>query len=297
MNKKKILIVGGTGFLGTNLILSLKKFRKFEITSISRKLPKKKLKQKNLKFISADLSNFENLKKNLKHKNYDVIINLGGNINHQDKKDTNSSHYELCKNLIKYFNSKEKLFIQAGSSLEYGKAKSPNLENIKCLPNTIYGKSKFKSTLLLKKSKFNYVALRLYQIYGPHQKINRIIPLAIYNLLKKNYFESSSGEQIRDFMYIDDFTQLILKILFSKNIISGVYNVGSGNPISVKKVLKKIEHLTGIKKINYNKIEMRKNEPRILYPSINKIKKKFNWTPKISLRKGLLKTIKFYEQY
>ena len=60
--------------------------------------------------------------------------------------------------------------------------KTPHRENDTCKPNSIYGKSKFKSTNYLTKSGLNFVVLRLYQVYGPYQKTNRIIPLAITKL-------------------------------------------------------------------------------------------------------------------
>ena len=85
----------------------------------------------------------------------------------------------------------------------------------------------------------NYIVLRLYQIYGPHQKINRLIPIAINQLLNNKDFNASSGIQSRDFLFIDDFIKLIKKILISKKPHKGIYNVGSGKPFTVKKILKK----------------------------------------------------------
>ena len=180
--------------------------------------------------------------------------------------------------------------------MEYGTIKSPNLENKKTKPNSIYGISKLKSTKYLEQSEINFVILRLYQIYGPHQKFDRLIPLAIKNLLSGNKFNSSKGLQVRDFLYVDDFILLINKILKKKNIKKGIYNVGSGKPTNVKTVLTKIQKLIGKSKINFNAIEMRKEEIKYLYPSINKVKRSFNWTPKTSLIKGLKKTINFYEK-
>ena len=162
------------------------------------------------------------------------------------------------------------LFLQAGSSLEYGKKKSPNREEDRCKPISFYGKSKLKSTEYLKRSGLNFIVLRLYQIYGPFQKLNRIIPLAIYNLKKSKSFDSSSGIQLRDFLYIDDFVNLIIKIIKTKKIKSGIFNVGFGKPISIKHVLKIIEKRIKFGKVKYGKIKMRKDEPKVLFPKIKK---------------------------
>jgi len=295
--RKEILLVGGSGFLGLNLIKSLRKNNNYRITSVSRVKPKIFKRNKNLNFIKADFSNYIQIKKKLKKKNFNIIINFGGNINHDNKNQIEKSHFTLCSNLVRFFNNRKiDLFIQAGSSMEYGLAKSPNYEKSKCKPKSYYGASKLKSTEVLKKSKLNYIVLRLYQIYGPYQKINRLIPIAINQLLNEKAFSASSGSQLRDFLYVDDFIELIKKILLSKKPIKGVYNVGYGKPVAVKQILKKINKLIKSGKINYGIIKMKKSETKNSYPNVKKIEKIFSWKSKTNLEKGLKKTIKFYEK-
>tara|TARA_E500000178_G_scaffold350149_1_gene408515 strand:+ start:1284 stop:2177 length:894 start_codon:yes stop_codon:yes gene_type:complete len=295
--RKEILLIGGSGFLGLNLIKSLKNNKNYRITSVSRTRPKNLKKNKNFSFIKADLSNFNQMKKSLKRKKFNFIINFGGNINHDNQKQIEKSHFKLCSNLVRFFSKKKiNLFIQAGSSMEYGSTKSPNYENFKCKPKSYYGISKLKSTQLLKKSGLNYIVLRLYQIYGPHQKINRLIPIAINQLLNNKDFNVSSGIQSRDFLYVDDFIKLIKKILISKKPLRGIFNVGSGKPFTVKQILEKIKKLIKLGKINYNVVKMKKSETKKSYPNVKKIKKIFNWKSNTNLDAGLKKTIKFYEK-
>mgnify|MGYP001958968279 CR=1 FL=1 len=289
--------MGGTGFLGINLILALKrKFNNFEITSASRKKTLLLKSSKNIKFVIGDFSKKSILKKKLKNKNFDIVINLGGNIQHKNKSQTVKSHFKLCKNLVDNFKSKIELFVQIGSSMEYGTQNFPNKESDKCFPKSNYGKSKFKSTNYLKKSNLRYIILRPYQVYGPYQKINRLIPSSINYLLRGEQFNSSSGDQLRDFLYVDDFTNLVVKILKNKKTPVGIYNVGTGIPTSIRSVLEKIKSQINKGNINYGSIEMRNDETKILYPNIRKIKKIFKWSPKTSLSLGIKKTIKFYEK-
>ena len=99
--KKKILIVGGTGFLGYHLAKkSLQK--KWSVTSISLSKPKKYRYLKKVKYIICDISKKESLKKKL-NKNFDYVVNLGGHVDHSNKKKTYNSHYEGCKNLASFF--------------------------------------------------------------------------------------------------------------------------------------------------------------------------------------------------
>ena len=79
-----------------------------------------------------------------------------------------------------------------------------------------YGKSKFLATKLIKQKIKKYIILRLYQVYGPFQKKNRLIPITINSCLKNNSFACSEGNQMRDFLYVNDFIKLILKILNKK---------------------------------------------------------------------------------
>ena len=296
--KKKILVVGGSGFLGINLIKSLENNKNYNITSVSRTIPNILKKFKNLNYIKADFSNFNQIKKKLKNKDFNIVINFGGNINHDNKSQIENSHYKLCKNLVKFFNKKKKLiclYKQAAAwSMEYQKLLI--MKKNKCKPKFYYGISKLKSTQILKKSKLNYVVLRLYQIYGPYQKINRLVPIAINRLINKKSFNASSGQQIRDFMYIDDFTRLLKKIFLIKKPLKGIYNVGSGKPIKVKKILNQIEKIIKNGKVNYNIIKMKKSETQKSYPDIKKIKKVFKWKSNTNLVKGLKKTINFYEK-
>ena len=232
--------------------------------------------------------------------NFSYIINLGGYVDHKNKLKTLQSHYHGCRNLIDYFkNKKIKNFIQVGSSLEYGLSKAPNKEKAHCYPRGNYGMSKYKATKYLmkigKKSSFPFTILRLYQIYGPNQGINRLIPLTIDACLKDKDFPCSNGQQYRDFLYVDDLVKLFLLVI-KKKATNQIFNVGSGNPIKVKTVIKLIRSRIGFGYPIFGKIKMRDDEIRHSYPNIKKVKSIFSWKPSISLKKGMLKTINFYEQ-
>lgn len=294
--KQKIIIFGGSGFIGYNLIQRLKK-KNFQITSVSRKKTKKNHLIKGIKYLYCDVSKKNDLKKI--QSNYEYIINLSGNINHKNKVETFNTHYLGCKNLVNIFSKKKiKLFIQVGSSLEYGRAKVPHTENSRVKPNSNYGLAKLKATNIIKKihqkEKFPFIVLRLYQVFGRHQKFDRLIPYIIKCALDGKNFNSTEGKQIRDFLFIDDLIDLFCKILKKKNIKNGIYNVGSGKPKKIKSIIQNILQI--IKKGNplFGKIKMRKDESIKLYPSILKVKKTFDWKPKTHITKGLRATIDFY---
>ena len=138
--------------------------------------------------------------------------------------------------------------------------------------------------------------MRLYQAYGPNQKFDRLIPFIIKSCLKDKKFACSTGIQTRDFIYVDDLINLIFKIFKNKNSRGKLYNVGSGKPVQVKKVIKNIIKILKSGQPQYGQIKMRKDEIKNLYPDIRKVKKEINWYPKISLNEGLRKTIINYKK-
>lgn len=295
--KKKILIVGATGFIGYWLAKRCLE-QKFSVYSISKNKPKKTRYLKKVHYINCDISNKKELKKKFPSK-VKFIVNLGGYVNHKEKIKTFKSHFNGCKNLIDLTKKKKiELFIQMSSSGEYEKHKSPHSESqITAKPTSKYNLAKFLATKYLlknlKKYKYPFIVLRLYQAFGPRQDINRLIPIVIEACLKKRIFPCSSGRQFRDFIYIDDLVDLIMKCIKS-NVRGEIFNVGSGKPINVKYIINLIRKKIKNGEPKFGKLKLRKDEKKYLYPRITKAKKYFNWKPRVSFIEGLNKTIQFY---
>jgi|TARA_B100001964_G_scaffold238481_1_gene304053 nucleoside-diphosphate-sugar epimerase len=300
--KKNILIVGGTGFIGYHLAKKVLK-KGWRVTSVSSNPPKKIRYLSKVNYIICDITK-KKLINNKIRKNFNYVVNLGGYVDHSNKKKTFKSHYAGCKNLVEIFLNKNiTSFVQMGSSVEYGNFKSPHKEIMKCRVNSlksVYSKAKLLSSLYLnnlyKKKIFPFTVLRLYLAYGPRQDFNRFIPIIIKGCLKNNKFPCSNGNQYKDFVYVEDVTDAIVKSLTNKNARGQIINIGSGKPKKLKKIIEYIK-----KKINgghpqYGKIKLRKDEILKTYPNIRKAKKKINWKPKISFAKGLKSTIKYYNE-
>tara|TARA_B110000305_G_scaffold226091_1_gene273341 strand:- start:1271 stop:2197 length:927 start_codon:yes stop_codon:yes gene_type:complete len=298
---KKILIIGGTGFLGYHLTKKCL-LKKWNVTSISTSRPKKMRFLPKVKYLILDITKKKLLLKKVKS-NYDFVVNFGGYVNHNEKSKTYKSHYAGCKNLADLFKNKTvKSFIQIGNSVEYGNTKSPQSENVKTdvkkLKST-YGKAKLMATNYLLKLNKNYnfpcTILRLYLVYGTCQDNNRLISHTLNEYLNDNTFMCSAGKQYRDFLFVEDLIRAIFKCFNRKKAIGEVINIGTGKPQNVKKVILFIKNKINLGKPVFGKISLRRDVIFRLYPNISKAKKILNWEPYTSFQKGIEAVIRYYK--
>jgi len=296
---KNILIVGGTGFIGYHLAKrSLKKG--WSVTSISTKSPKKKRYLSKVKYILCDISKKKSLKRNIR-KSFTFVVNLGGYVDHSKKKKTFDSHYNGCINLTEIFlNKPPKAFVQMGSSVEYGNLKSPQKENGRCNPKSVYGKAKLMASNysidLFQKRRFPSTVLRLYLAYGPKQDLNRFLPFIIMACKKNEKFPCSRGNQFRDFVHVNDVVDVIIKSLSNRNAKGQIINIGSGRPRKLKNIIKYVRKVSNGGHPQFGKIKLRKDEILKIYPSIKKAEKLIGWKPRTSFEKGIKNTIRNYNE-
>ena len=294
--KKKFLILGATGFIGYHLAKEALR-RGFQVSSLSKNTPLKKRYLKRVKYIIADISNKNSINKKIKE-NFQYIVNLAGYVDHSNKIKTYKSHYLGCKNISNFFlKDKIERFIQVGSSMEYGLVKSPQKENFKCKPKSVYGRAKFLSSQYLlnlyKKKKFPVTIVRLYQVYGPYQDLNRFIPVIINSCKDNIDFPCSHGRQSRDFLYINDLIDAIFLILENPKAKGEIFNIGFGKPLKIKNIIQRILSYYKSGNPKFGKIKLREEEQMKIYPDIRKARRILNWKPKINFLKGLKKTIKY----
>jgi len=297
---KKILVIGGTGFIGSHLIKRLKDMKTYNIVSISKKKQNKKNSNK-LKYFYLDIRNFRSLKKKLKNNfNFDYVVNLGGYINHSktDGDKIFNEHVICLVNLFKLLSKKRlKNFIQIGSSAEYGMSNNTS-ESTRENPLTFYSAGKVAATqisqMLFFNEKIPITVLRFFQVYGPGQKDDRLIPYVIKSCLKNKKFNLTKCEQVRDFCYVDDIVNAIILCLKSKNVSGNVYNVSSGSGIKLKLLVKKIKKIIGKGYPKFGALPYQKIENMNLVANVKKFKRYTKWKHKTNLNAGLRLTINSY---
>lgn len=299
MELKKLLITGGSGFIGSNLLELLKKKKNLNIISLDKTNPKNKLKK--IKYVTSDFIKFD-FKSNTS-KNIDCVIHLAAEtrVVESEKNPKNFYNENINKTVNFFFKCKEhgiKHFIFFSTAGAIAGNKSKASESSKENPLSFYGLSKqiTEKLLIYFGNKFNIkiTIIRLSNVYGKHSLHKSSFIHLFLKKLKKNEPLNiyGDGKQTRDFIYVEDISIIIDKIINQKT--AGTYILASGKSYSINYILsltKKIQKYDI--KINY--LKPRFAEVKDSSFSNKKIINEFgiNFT-KIDI--GLKKTIKWYNK-
>ena len=290
---KNILITGGAGFIGSNLVnYFIKKKLKVTIIDDLSVGSKKNLKLNNVSFYKNDILKIDQIPKN---KRFDAIIHLAAKaeILITKKKEniySNSNIFGLQSVLNFAAIRKIKRFIFASSASIYGNTGSQKVKEKKRLdPKHFYAYSKYLGEEMVKQyckiNKINFAVLRFFNIYGPSS--NAVVAKFIAQQAQnKKITIFGNGKQKRDFLHVDDLSNAIYKCIKSKKILNKIYNLGSGKATSILHLKKMIS-----KKNNHIFLPKRNDDIEISISDISKIKKDLKWHPIISFKSGIKKLI------
>ena len=118
----------------------------------------------------------------------------------------------------------------------------------------------------------------------------------ITSCINDKKFPCSEGKQSRDFIHVNDVVHAIIKSINQKKSKGQIFNLGSGKPIRIKKLILMIRNKIGKGKPIFGKIKLRKEEALKFYPNIKKIKRLINWYPKVAFDQGINRTINYYKK-
>ena len=295
--KKKILIIGSTGFLGSNTLNYFCKNKQYSVYALTRK---KQNYPKNIKQINSNLYNFNKLFNDINKIKFNIVINLALYVDHEVDFEKGYKkllyNFRCTKNIITALNKKNiEKYIHIGSSDEYLITNSVVKEVQNLDPKNYYSLSKiFISNylqLLYKLNNFPIVIIRPFLVYGEGQKENRLIPYIINNSLNKKKVFLYKKTMTRDFLYINDFLNAINLIIKNNKTKGETFNICFGKSYSINTLIKilkkKIENINVV----YNSRDRKYKQPEKIYASNSKAKKILKWRPKISLEEGLNRTL------
>ncbi len=298
-----VLITGGSGFIGINLINKLK-LSGANIFIIDKNL---KNKDNSIKYIRCDIRDKKTLLKIIKKIKPSYVYHLAAIVDTKRDlkrlKEIMDINFFGTINILECCNKVNSIegIVVLGSSDEYGKNKAPFKDDAREDPYSPYALSKTLSSHLCrfyaKYTRYSIVVLRPFIVYGPEQKGLMFIPSMMSSYFEGKVFEMGSGKQKKDFIYIDDLIKAIIKASLKKGISGEIINIGFGKPIRLLKIVDIVKKLTKNKlKVKLNVMPMRKGEVMIHYANIEKAKKLLKWRPQKDIKKGLKLTFDWWKK-
>ena len=322
-NKQLILITGCAGFIGYHLTLSLSKNKNYLLFGIDNlndyyDTNLKKDRLKNLKknvdnfiFFNIDISNEKAIRNNFNNYKYDYVINLAAQAGVRYSIDNPRTY--LKSNIDGFFNIldhsnriKVKHLIYASTSSVYGDSKNfPLKENFHTSsPQSFYAATKKSNEVMAHAYssifKLPTTGLRFFTVYGPYGRPD----MALFKFTKaisenKKILLFNRGQHVRDFTYIDDITNAIVKIIKKPKktkIPYQILNIGSGDPKKLTLFLSRIEKELSKKSKKVMK-EFQLGDVKKTHANIDALIKLTKFKPKNNINSGIKKFVDWYKKY
>lgn len=275
----RIYLIGGSGFIGKNLVEHLA--QDYELTVVDKFIDEAffgNLPQ--VKILKMDLVDD---KIPAEYPTPDYIINLASIVTAE--RDFSlfdgliSSNLKVLLNLYERFKGDEalKMFIQFGSSEEYGNEGSPFVETMRECPNSPYAlvKQLTVNTALMLHANYGFPAMvvRPGNLFGKYQNKSKFIPYVISQLKENQPLNVTPCEQKRDFIYASDFAWCIGQLIKNyQKAVGQIVNVASGESISLMDIIEICRnHISSSSEVNYGALPYRENEVMDLKCSEDKL--------------------------
>ncbi len=311
---KTVLLLGSNSFAGSNFtdyLLSKKMkvigiSRSKEINSIFLKYKSNKYYKKNFSFYQIDLNkNVEKIISLIKKNKIKFIVNFSSLgmvaeswLKPWDWYNTNVVSFSKLIHHLKDLNITK--FLNFSTPEVYGDTRKLIKENNFFKPTTPYAISRAAQDLNLKAyhKSFNFpvVFTRTANIFGPYQQLYRIVPIVIIKSLKKEkLFLHGSGKSIRSFIFMDDVSELLYKILKDKNNIGETFHISTKKFIKIKNLVNLILKLQGKKNNLVKNVPDRVGKDYGYFLNSSKANIRYSYRNKTSLEEGIKQTINWVE--
>lgn len=311
-----IIVTGGAGFIGSNFILYLhNKYKDYKIICVdcityAANLSNLKsiFKSKRFRFVKGNILDRKMIYKLFEDERPDFVVNFAAEshvdhsiVNPEIFFDTNIKGTSVLLDACLKYGIKR--FHQVSTDEVYGELPIDNREilfseNTPISPRSPYSSSKAAADLIVKAYQNTYklpISIsRCSNNYGPYQYPEKLIPVAIISCLtNKEIPIYGTGENIRDWIYVNDHCKAIDLILHS-DCLGKIYNIGGHSEISNINLVKIISNCLGIEKPKIIYTKDRLGHDKRYGVDTTKIETELGWFPETCLREGISKTVRWY---
>lgn len=295
---KKVLITGGTGFIGKNVINELQK-RGWEVHSLV--YPELEQNQTSVTQYKINLMDLDSINTFFKEHSFENLIHLAWYVGKGCHGSNNNLDWVISTlHLLKSFKEAGgKCFLGAGTVSEYEYKYGYLLEDkTPTDPQTMYGNCKNAvyniAKVYCKQNQIDFKWPRIFNLYGPDEKQQRLMPSVINSCLKGEDVIVSDCLKYQDYLHVADTACGIVDVFESD--MQGAVNICSGQPVQLRKIVEKIAQITNFKgNIRWGAIPAAFGDEVVV--GNNEKLKSIGWKQKYTLDKGLEETINWWKEY
>ncbi len=184
----------------------------------------------------------------------------------------------------------------AGTCAEYDTSLGYLREDGPTRPETLYAAAKLSLCLvgqqMAAENGFGFAWGRLFYLYGPHEDNRRMVPALLSTLLRGESFPASLGEQIRDYLHVEDVASGLCAL--TRQGTSGVFNICSGTPVTVRSLMETAQEVVGHGSVQFGAVAYRQWDPPIICGGNRKLRD-LGWNPRYTLKEGLRQTAAWWQ--
>lgn len=293
-----VLVTGGSGFVGACAVRAL--LRRGVTTHVLLRDPQRAWRLADildrLEVHEGDLRDAHDVRTCFNSARPSVVLHLAthGAYEAQSRAaDILETNILGTQNLLEFASAVgTELFVQTGSSSEYGYRDEPMRETDRVSPNSHYAVAKAAQThlgqLWSMKSAMAVVCLRLFSVFGPWEEPTRLIPTLIRRARANLPLELAARETARDFVYVDDVVRALLDFPLLRTLRGEVVNIGSGRETKLSEVVETVVDLLDSQSpVCWGRFPARCWDASRWCGDIGKAERLLGWRPRVSLRQGL----------
>ncbi|MDD2707151.1 MAG: NAD(P)-dependent oxidoreductase [Verrucomicrobiae bacterium] len=295
---KRILVTGATGFIG-RAVLPLLAREGWEIQAVSSRIPSREAD--GIHWRQCDLLNLEDARKLVKEAAATHWLHLAWYVKPGQYWNSPENFRWVTATLAMaeaFQAAGGKRLVAAGTCAEYDWNYGYCREDITPLtPGTVYGKSKNLLQQMLaaygEARNLEVAWGRIFNLYGPHENMERLVPMAIHALLRGEPVPCTHGGQIRDFLHVDDVASAFVQLVSST--ATGAFNVASNVPVAIRDILAVIAgRLSGQNLLRPGMMPAAADDPPLVVGD-NRRLCSLGWKPGIGLESGIAQTVQWWK--